>query len=181
MSLTLLAVEELWLMEKDDWENTSASGPKLAACRLLLLTGAPKCSSPRSLLPSFLSLLFNGLDRMGSASAMTTIVSCFGRANSNLIGPSFTSNRNNGGLFSDLGIGESLLLSEFSSPELRREAEGVVFPEFELSLRTRRIGLRVDAIILGDDRNGTAVRRRLNFFFGADNCSASGEPAVELP
>lgn len=50
----------------------------------------------------------------------------------------------------------------FSSPEVRRELEGEVLPWLELSLRTRRIGLRVVAFaIRGDERKG-ATRRRVN-------------------
>lgn len=124
---------------------------------------------------------FSGLDLAGNPLSFGTELSCFERENSNLMGPSFNSKRNGGILLSDSGMTNWLLAgAAFSSPDDRLDAEGVLFPEFELSLRTRRAGLLGAVFILGDDRNG-ATRRRVNFFCFAvlsgvdDVCDASGD------
>ena len=68
----------------------------------------------------------------------------------------------------------------FSSPELRREAPGVRLPWLEVSLKTRRIGLRPALLSRGDDLKG-ATRRRGNFGFGVLRASAIGDQDVLKP
>lgn len=68
------------------------------------------------------------------------------------------------------------LLSEGSS-EVRREAEGVTFPWFEVSPRARLTGLRDVPLIRGEERRA-AVRRRTGLLFlpvAGCCCSARGD------
>ena len=114
------------------------------------------------------SLRFSGLDLGGIKQfAPGAFVSGRARANSNLMGPSFKSKRIEDGFCSVpklvAGSGLILLIIVFSSPEIRRPANGVALPWFVESVSARR-GLFGTARFRGEERK-PAVRRRLNFFF----------------
>jgi hypothetical protein len=156
------------------WENsekTSASQPSVAPWRLLLFAALPKFES-KFMRPS---MRLRGLDLARKLLSLVAVCSCFDRENSNLMGPSFNSKRR-GVLASDSGANTGWVFSQFSSPDGRRDVEGVELPWLDESLRARRTGLREGLLMRGDDRKG-ATRRRVNFlpFAVAGVCDARGE------
>jgi hypothetical protein len=73
----------------------------------------------------------------------------------------------------------SLPEESFSSPEFLREMVGEMLPWLELSLKTRRIGLREVLLMRGDERKG-ATRRSANFGFWVARGSVDGDQAPVL-
>jgi len=155
------------------------SEANMPACKLLrFATGLPKLDWSRFITPS---LRFRGLDLTGGCKTLApgTPDSLFGfmrSRKSNLIGPSLSSKRNGDGFETDSGSGSSDSFGgviSFSSPELRREEDGVELPVFVDSPKARLLGLLGDWRVRGDERTTVAERLSWSFDFLVEVCGPS--------